>query len=95
LTTRACAVDVVLRIVGLQVGATVTEAGLTDVRLVGALPRAPFEAALMSLVTGSNSDVSWTAIQPLLPTLYDVQLGDGCDGLSVGLLATAAREPAP
>lgn len=84
-----------LALAGLQVEATVTEAGLTDLVVGGVLGQAVFEAVLVQILAAIHSDFSLDDLRPVLAGLYDVQLGSSCDGLSVGFLGMAAREPAP
>lgn len=88
-------VDIHLAITAVIMSATLSEDGLTDIVLGGAVVSSGFEATLMELLPLLADDLTFEDIQPILASLYDVQVGGICSALSVGFTGSATRVPAP
>lgn len=82
-------VDIPLRLRDVIVTATVGDAGLENIIVGGSLQKGEFEATVRAILPLLNTDVAFEDVAAILQALYDVEVGGGCTGLSVGLRGRA------
>lgn len=88
--TASGPVDIRLAMLNMRLTATVSESAMTNIVLSGALTQIAFEAMLMELLPRLADGPTFQDVQPILASLYDVEVRGVCSALSVGFTGSAA-----
>jgi len=96
--TETGPVPINLAVTNVIITGSATPTTLSNVVIGGALARTAFETTIMNLLPLLGGEIEFSAIAPILSSLYDVQDSTGaCSALSVGLSASGVlyTPPAP
>ena len=89
-TDTGSTVDIDLSVSNVIVTGTVNGNNLSNVVIGGFLVKDDFEGTLRTLVPLISDSITFDDVAGILANLYDVEVGGGCNGLSVGLTAAGA-----
>ena len=92
-TDTGSSVDIDLTVSNVIMTGTISGSDLSNVVIGGFLVKDDFEGTLMTLVPLISDSITYDDVAGILANLYDVEVGGGCNGLSVGLTAEGSVAP--